>query len=173
MRLFVALLGCALALNGAGKLSGRRAPGFSLPDMQMRQHDLADYRGKVVLIDIMRTNCPECQKLTPKLEAVKAKYSGRVVVLSVVTLPDNQTTVAKYVAAHKVTGPVLFDCGQMAASFVKATPQNPSMSLPHLFFVDTGGVIRNDFSDHEVSGLTVEALSAEVERLLVPASKSK
>jgi len=121
----------------------------------------------------MRTNCPECQKLTPKLEAVKAKYSGRVVVLSVVTLPDNQTTVAKYVAAHKVTGPVLFDCGQMAASFVKATPQNPSMSLPHLFFVDTGGVIRNDFSDHEVSGLTVEALSAEVERLLVPASKSK
>ena len=49
MRTFISFLLCAAALF-AGDQAGRRAPGFALPDSTMKFHDLADYRGKIVLI---------------------------------------------------------------------------------------------------------------------------
>ena len=60
MRSFLCMLVCASALMASGELSGRRAPGFSLPDMNLKQYDLQDYRGKIVLINIMQTRCAHC-----------------------------------------------------------------------------------------------------------------
>ncbi|MBI4877647.1 MAG: TlpA family protein disulfide reductase [Acidobacteria bacterium] len=136
----------AAAAAGAGELSGRRAPGFSLPDSKMRQHDLQDYRGKVLLIDVMKTDCPHCVFLTRALEAAQAKYGSRIAVLSVVNPPDNVSSVQAYVSQNKVTSPVVFDCGQMAASYLKVTPERPSVSVPHLFVIDAAGQIADDFA---------------------------
>ena len=82
-----ALCAYQLPLSGAGELAGRRAPGFTLPDTSYRYHDLADYRGKLVLLDLMKTTCPTCQKLAQTLEKAKAKYGDKIAVLSVVTPP--------------------------------------------------------------------------------------
>lgn len=164
-------------LWAAGELSNRRAPGFSLPDLELRQHDLADYRGKIVLIDIMRTQCPHCVTLSRTLERVKQRYGDKVVVLSVVNPPDNDAAVRAYIREHKVTGPVLFDCGQMAASYLKATPQRPSFSTPHLFIIDANGWIRNDYSYSPATRAIFEgnALFQELDRLLAekPAAAKK
>jgi peroxiredoxin len=129
----------------AGELSGRRAPGFSLPDSKMRQHDLGDYRGKVVLIDIIQTSCPHCRTFAGILEQVKAKYAARVAVLTVVNPPDTLETVQKYIADLNVSTPVLFDCGQMAASYLKITPERPKITVPHLFLIDAQGMIADDY----------------------------
>jgi peroxiredoxin len=145
MRLFFALLLAAASVCAAGDLSGRRAPGFSLPDLKFNQHDLLDYRGKVLLIDIMQTNCPHCAEFSGILEQAQAKYGNRIAVLSIVNPPDNQSTVARFASAHKITTPILFDCGQVAASYLKVTPQKPSFSVPHLFIVDPQGMIREDY----------------------------
>lgn len=146
---------------------GRRAPGFSMLDViKLQQHDLQDYRGKVVLIDIMRTNCPHCQELTKALEEVKAKYGDKIQILSVVNPPDNQTTVKQYIAAYKVTSPVLFDCGQMAASYLQIGPKNPSASVPHLFVIDKGGMIRTEITEASGGGLTAKNVAAAIEPLL-------
>ena len=58
MRYFIGLLASAALLFASGELSGRRAPGFSLPDLQGQQHDLQDYRGKIVIVDIIQTTFP-------------------------------------------------------------------------------------------------------------------
>jgi len=141
---------CAVA---AGPLAGQRAASFTLPDSNSRYHDLLDYRGKVVVIDIMKTDCPHCAGFSRTLERVKARYGDRVQILSIVTLPDNATTVASYVAKHKVTSPVLFDSGQATAALLKITPRNPSVSLPTALVVDQSGMIRADFvyRDEDVS----------------------
>lgn len=157
-----------LPLWAAGELSNRRAPGFSLPDLNLRQHDLADYRGRIVLIDIMKTQCPQCQVLTRTLEKVKQRYGDRVVILSVVNPPDTDATVRAYIRENKVTTPILFDCGQMAASYFKATPQRPSVKVPHLFIIDENGWIRNDYGDSPETRAVFEgrALFAELDRML-------
>lgn len=146
MRLFLALLIAAGSLLAAGELSGRRAPGFSLPDASYRYHDPQDYRGRIVIVDFMSTNCPHCSTLSRILEKVKAKYAGKVAVLMVVNPPaDNQSTVTRYAAAHKITSPILFDCGQVAASYLKVTPKNPGFDIPHFFIIDQQGMIRHDY----------------------------
>ena len=173
MRTFLLAMTLAAApLWGAGELSNRRAPGFSLPDMTMKQHDLADYRGKVVVLEIMLTTCPHCLKFAAILEEVAKKYAGRVQVLSIVNPPDNVPAVAKFVKEHKLSYPVLFDCGQAAGSYVLASPQKPSINIPHVFLIDPNGVIQNDFSYGVMTSSIFDGrgLFAELDKLLKPAS---
>ena len=81
-----AVLACALFASG--ELSNRRAPGFALPDPEYTHfYDLQDYRGKVLLIEIMSTTCPHCLLLSTTLEKVKEKYGDKVGILSVVLPP--------------------------------------------------------------------------------------
>jgi peroxiredoxin len=143
--LSVALVLAALPALAEAGLSGRRAPSFSLPDSKLEQHDILDYRGKWLLIDFMQTNCPHCKAMSKMLEEVKAKYAGKLAVLSIVLPPENMTSVARYVAENKVTVPILFDSSQVAASYFKATPTNSSVDMPHLFAIDPAGQIVRDW----------------------------
>ncbi len=129
-------------------LAGRRAPSFSLPDSGFMQHDLLDYRGRWLLIDFMKTDCPHCKALTQVLESKKAAWGAKVSVLCVVVAPpENQATVGKYITETKTTSPIVFDQGQMAISYFKATPQNPSFDTPHLFAVNPAGMIVRDWAE--------------------------
>ncbi len=132
-----------LALQ-AGPLAGKRVASFTLPDGQGRYHDVLDYRGKVLLIDIMRTDCPHCGAFSRVLERVKARYGDRLNILSIVNPPDNQQTVSAYVARNKITTPILFDFGQAVAAMLNVTPQNPTIKLPTLLIVGPDGIIRED-----------------------------
>jgi peroxiredoxin len=173
MRYVFGLLVSAALLFASGELSGRRAPGFSLPDLHGQQHDLQDYHGKVVLLDIIQTTCPHCQALADVLGKVESKYGEKVAILSITIPPDNQKAVAQFVAAHSVAYPVLFDCGQVSASYLKATPQNPKVNVPHLFLIDGQGTIRNDFG-YEFNTRNIfegDGLDLEIDRLLAGKAK--
>jgi peroxiredoxin len=135
----------------AQRLSGRRAPSFSLPDSGFTQHDILDYRGKWLLVDFMCSDCPHCKALTKLLEAKKPAWGSRVAVLSIViSPPDNQATVAKYITETKITGAIVFDSGQVALSFFKATPAQPAFDTPHLFAVNPQGMIVRDWTQTQV-----------------------
>ena len=159
---------CAFTL-AAGEQAGRRAPGFALPDPEYKRfYDLQDYKGKVLLIDIMQTSCPHCQLLSTTLEKVKEKYGDKVAVLSVVLPPDNQESVSKYVATNKITVPIVCDMGQMTISYLNAKPGQGHTDVPHLFVIDQEGIIRNDFEYNEEQRSVFEGpgLFAELDRLL-------
>src|SRR6202023_224065 len=107
MRVFLIVLAVVCSFATAQEAS-RRAPGFALPDPEYKHfYDLQDYRGKVVLIDIMATTCPHCLLLSTTLEKLKEKYGDKVQILSVVLPPDNQDTVAKFRAVNKITVPIV------------------------------------------------------------------
>ena len=129
----------------AGELSGRRAPGFTLPDLNVNYHDLADYRGKIILLDIVQTACPVCGSSHRIFETIRQKFPDKVQILSIVVPPDNQNNVRQFIANFSVKTPVLFDCGQMIGSYLKLTPQKSQATFPHLFLIDANGWIRNDW----------------------------
>lgn len=139
------LLGFSAAAFGANTLSNRRAPGFALPDLQLKYHDLADYRGRVVIVNVMQTSCPHCRLFSKILHAAEKKYGSRLKVLSVVNPPDNQNTVRGYLAANAISTTMLFDCGQATASYLKISPSKPSFDVPHFFVIDRDGMIREDY----------------------------
>lgn len=153
LKFSAALMAAALFLTGQPLnigLSGRRAPSFSLPDFRLQQHDILDYRGRWLLLDFMKTDCPHCKELSKKLEGVMAKYSGRVAVMSIVLPPDNQATVQKYMIETHTTSPIVFDSSQVAVAYFKATPQTPGFDTPHLFAIDPNGMIVRDWSQMAV-----------------------
>lgn len=165
MKVPVCVIAMAALAWASGDYSNRRAPGFSLADSHYQQHDPQDYRGKVLLIDIMTTTCPNCMKLADVLIQVKSKYGDKIGIISVLTLPDNFQTGDRFAAAHKITWPMVFDSGQMIASYLKVTPENPQVHFPHLFIIDGNGTIKNDFDGTEDKALTLEGLSAEIDKL--------
>jgi len=172
MRTLICILSCAALLLASGELSGRRAPGFSLVDMNFKQYDPQDYRGKILLVEVMQTSCQHCAEFAPILEEIVTKYRGQVAALSIVNPPDTTGTVQAYVARHKVTVPILFDCGQVSASYFKATPQNADVNVPHLFIIDAQGMIRNDYGYNLLTRGIFEGrdLFPELDRML---AKSK
>jgi peroxiredoxin len=166
MKLIAVLLAATVSVWAAGDYSNRRAPGFSLADSHYQQHDPQDYRGKVLIIDIMQTQCLTCVKLADTLVQVKAKYGDKIGIISIVTLPDKQDSADRFAASRHITWPIVFDSGQVIISYLKLTPSNPQVHFPHLFLIDKDGMIRNDFEGHEEKELTVEALNAQIDKLL-------
>jgi peroxiredoxin len=169
MRVLVLLGLTAVSLSASGELSNRRAPGFALPNTNYeRFYDLQDYRGKVLLLDIMQTNCPHCMLLATTLEKVKQKYGDKVGILSVVIPPDTPEKVLAFIKQNNVTVPIVYDMGQMTVSYFNAKPGQAHMDVPHLFIIDKNGMIRNDFVYNEADRAVFEGpkLFLEIDKLL-------
>lgn len=167
MRKFLIILWCAAACLATA--ADRRAPGFSLVDSRGVEHDLADYRGKPVLLAFIQTTCPHCATFAEKLQQAQEKYGSRIAILAIVTPPDDPGKVGAFIAGHKIGFPILFDSGQMSYSYVLT--QN--MTFPKLFLIDAAGMIR---ADHDYSPVTVDifggdGLGPAVDRLLAAPKK--
>ena len=55
-------------------LVGKLAPPIAGPDVDGRPVSLADYKGKVVLVDFWATWCPPCVASIPALNTLAQKY---------------------------------------------------------------------------------------------------
>ena len=163
MKTIVATLLCGAALFAAGPL--RRAPGFCLIDTSGQWQDLADYHGKIVLVEFMQTTCPHCAAFSTVLNGLKLKYGNKLAVLAIANPPvDNPQTTMQFVKEHKLTYPLLLDQGQAAYSYVRA----PSFELPTVYLIDANGMIRNSWVDGVLTKDIFEGngLASEIDKLL-------
>lgn len=83
---------------------GTPAPDFSFIDLQGRPVRLADYRGRVLLLDVWATWCGPCRNEAPRLAALYEKYRKRG--LAIVGLsPDLPKDIAAFVRQFRHTWP--------------------------------------------------------------------
>ena len=168
MRKFLAAFLFLAALLPA-QLAQRRAPGFCLIDAYGQRRDLADYRGKPVNIEFMQTICPHCAAFVPVLDKVREKYGDRVAILAIALPNDNPSTITQYVRGHGIKYPVLFDQGQVAASYVR----EPRLAFPTIYLVDSAGMIYSHYTYGPMDSAVFEGkgLENELERLLGAGAK--
>jgi cytochrome c biogenesis protein CcmG/thiol:disulfide interchange protein DsbE len=96
--------------------------------------DLAAYRGKVVVVNIFASWCPDCAGESPVLERAQQMLMARGggTVLGVTYL-DNSYDAGQYVAAHHLTYPVIQDVnGSLVRSF-------GTDAVPETFVIDRSG----------------------------------
>lgn len=130
----------------------------------MQVHDLYDYRGKPVLLEFMQTTCPHCAAFVSVLQKVQEKYGNKLEIIAVVVPPDNNKTVAAYIEGHKITYPILMDCGQAAYSYV----QSRHLEFPQVYLIDSRGMISSHYSYSLLNRDIFEgnALLNEIDRML-------
>jgi peroxiredoxin len=140
-------------------LRGQPAPEFALKDLQGNEVRLADYKGKIVVLNVFAHWCGPCRKEAPELEKdLWQAYKARdVVVLGVATWArDNPTKRAEEFAREfKLTFPVLVDAENKVAEMYKVS------GVPTTFIIDREGVVR-EF----VVGADVEAIKRAITALL-------
>ncbi len=165
MKMVVATLLCGVALFAAEPL--RRAPGFCLIDTSGQWRDLADFRGKVVLVEFMQTTCPHCASFSAVLNTLKLKYGDKLAILAIANPPDTPQNMTEFVNGHKLTYSLLLDQGQVAASYVRS----PSLDLPAVYLVDSDGMIRNSWMNGVLTKDIFEGngLAREIDKLIAGA----
>lgn len=67
MKKLVLSLSLLAVVAAAGPLAGKRVASFTLPDSAGKYYDVLDDRGKVLIIDVMKTDCPHCQSVSKLL----------------------------------------------------------------------------------------------------------
>jgi len=114
--------------GGSGTSSGMphkiTAPDFSLQDITGRTWQLADYRGKVVLLNFTTTWCPWCLKDIPTLKKVYERYRSQEFEFVSIYIQESQKKVSSFAAKHKLPYRVLLDPeGKAARSYgVRGVP---------------------------------------------------
>jgi thiol-disulfide isomerase/thioredoxin len=117
--LSVVVLGAALLLAllcplcaVAGELkpwTGGRTPALVLKDLQGATHDLAHYRGKVVLVNFWATWCEPCRDEMPSMEQLKRKLAGRPFAVLAVNLAESESRINNFLVRFPLEFTVLLD----------------------------------------------------------------
>jgi cytochrome c biogenesis protein CcmG, thiol:disulfide interchange protein DsbE len=116
---------------------GEPAPGFTTIDLEGNRVTLAEYRGKVVLINFWASWCVPCRREFPVLKRFLADHPD--VRLLGVTYQDSRADASRFMAEQGATWQALEDPGdRIAASFGAGL----SSGLPQTWVVDGDGVVR-------------------------------
>jgi thiol-disulfide isomerase/thioredoxin len=149
--LSLVLFSCSKSDEGAPlkKAENKGAPDFKLPDMDGRALSMADYKGKVVLLDFWATWCPPCQMAIPHLIDLQQKYGDKGLVVLGLSLDSEAKDVVAFLQTRSINYPIV-QCDL-------ATKQAYGVSsIPRIFIVDRQGTIRGDFlgyTEENVKGI--------------------
>ena len=96
---WLALVLCGAGFAYAGELkpwTGGGTPALVLKDLQGGTHDLAQYRGKVVLVNFWATWCEPCRDEIPSMQKLKRKFAGRPFEILAVNLAESENKVSEF-----------------------------------------------------------------------------
>jgi peroxiredoxin len=115
---------------------GRPAPNFEFPGLDGKIVSLADYRGKVVLVNIWATWCPPCIDEMPSMEKLYNELKGEdFEILAVSIDAQGIKSVAPFMKAYKLSFPALIDTAGTIKNLYKAT------GIPESFIIDKEGIL--------------------------------
>lgn len=136
---FLALL-LALALPAAAEelkpWTGGATPPLELTDLRGKKHSLADYRGKVVLVNFWATWCEPCREEMPSMERLRVSLAERPFAVLAVNLAEPESRIAKFLDTVPVGFPILLDRD------TKTTRAWQAKVLPATYIVGPDGAIR-------------------------------
>jgi thiol-disulfide isomerase/thioredoxin len=139
--LLLALCGLMLGAGAAqgGELkpwTGGATPPLALKDPAGKAHNLAAYRGKVVLVNFWATWCAPCREELPSMQALRGRFAGNGFEVLTVNLMESEETIAAFRESELIDLPVLMDQDGAVARRWKVR------MLPKSFVIDRQGAIR-------------------------------
>ena len=116
---------------------GAAAPQFSLPRLEGEGNvSLESLRGKTVVLNFFASWCGPCKREAPHLESLWRKYRSDGVVVLGVDSGDAAGDARRFLRAHGVTYPVVFDPNENLAQGPYSLP-----GLPVTYVINPSGRI--------------------------------
>ena len=122
---------------------GKKAPDFTLTDINGKVHKLTDYRGKDVMIIFWATWCGPCRMEIPHLIALRNRIGRDKLAMMAISYrtpmpPENTEVIKKFLQENPRINYTIFsvDAGTMPGPF------NNIAAIPCSFFIDPAGKIK-------------------------------
>jgi thiol-disulfide isomerase/thioredoxin len=129
---------------------------LTVKDMNGASVRLADYKGKVILLNFWATWCGPCQAEIPELVQTYADYKDKGVVILGMSIDDTADTLRAYAAQKKMVYPVLLMQDDVDQAY------GPILGVPITFFIGRDGTI----SKKHFGPVTKEQVDQEIKALL-------
>ena len=134
------------------------APPLALKDIHGAEHNLARYRGRVLLVNFWATWCEPCRYEMPSLVRLKEALAGKPFEVLAVNVDEPDIRVRRFVAETRFELPVLLDVNKTV------TRAWGVRVMPTTFLIGPDGRIRYralgdlDWSSAEVIGIVLRLL---------------
>ena len=133
----------------AGPIVPRRAGEFVFHMPDGSQKLLTDYKGKTIVLALMYTTCPHCQKTAHVMSEIQTEYASRgVQMLGAAFDQGAEQRVKEFISVLKLNFPVGTSPVVPALEFVKH-PVNDPYFVPILVFIDKTGTVRSQYIGDE------------------------
>lgn len=125
-----------------GFLPGKSAPAFTLTDLDGKPVSLADYKGKVVVVDFWATWCGPCNMEIPHLIELQKEFEPQgATILALSVDEDPPATVKQFVTEKGMNYPVVMADQDTQGKYGVT-------GYPTAYVIDKTGVIRNVFQGY-------------------------
>jgi len=114
---------------------GKKAPDFTLVDLNGEKHRLSDYQGQGVLLNFWGTFCKPCEKEFPYIDNQYKYFKDKGVQVLAVNVGETEFAVNQFVQRHALNFPVVID---KKSDVQTAYGINP---LPITFLIDKNGTV--------------------------------
>jgi peroxiredoxin len=110
--------------------------GFTLPDIEGETRSLADFRGKVVLVNFWASWCMPCVEEMPELTQLKQHLAAQPFEILALNVGEHENRVKHFAKRTKLDLPVLMDSSSTVFNEWKIE------IMPTSFLVDASGRVR-------------------------------
>jgi len=139
------------------------APGISLTDIEGKRLDLADYKGKVVVLDFWATWCGPCRAEIPGFIELQKRYAGQGFSMLGIAIQDEAPSVEEFYKEFKMNYPVAVGTERIAELY------GGILGLPTTFLIGRDGRI---YVRH-TGGVNPALIEEEVQELLAMSPTSE
>jgi peroxiredoxin len=140
----------------AKKVEGTANLDLVFKDMNGAEVRLADYKGKVILLNVWATWCGPCELEIPELIEAYSKYKDKGVVVLGLSLDDPAETLRAYAPKKNMNYPLLLWDDKFDDAY------GPIVGVPITFFIGRDGTI----SRRHFGPVTKERIDQEIKALL-------
>jgi peroxiredoxin len=167
----VAAVSCRQGVETRGEeqpaLVGKLAPDFALTDLSGKTVRLADFRGKVVLLDLWATWCSPCREEIPDFVELQTRYAERGFTLVGIALDEEGAKVVKPFAQQVgINYPIVIGNTGVSAAY------GGVQALPTAFLIGRDGRILQAFVGDRARSDFERAIRSALLRDTAPAPRT-